>query len=245
MNVNINTGKALEFVGNYAVPNGIVRTAAAPFSRVNSYPATNGLLVLQLRIGFAWSPKMWGADKITVVRGGFSISSFLEGRHGYQSAPDPESALHASPICGDECGDRHGGIQHGNRLPIGSTFPTGDPFINSTMLTWWNVKPGDCRSVQPYCPTRNCSQHLMVQVGYVGQRTTHLMVPIDLDQGQLHSDGTVTYPYIGGLNPIGTVINGITTTTPTYGPNGLGLVKESASVGNMNYNALQAVVIRN
>jgi hypothetical protein len=80
------------------------------------------------------------------------------------------------------------------------------------------------------------------QIGYVGQRTTHLMVPIDLDQGNLHADGTITYPYIGGLNQIGTVINGITTTTPTYGPNGIGLVKESASVGNMNYNALQAVL---
>ena len=56
-------------------------------------------------------------------------------------------------------------------------------------------------------------------------------------------DGTrLPIPYIGGLNPIGTVIDGITTTAPTYGPNGLGMVKESASVGNMNYNALQAVL---
>jgi hypothetical protein len=89
---------------------------------------------------------------------------------------------------------------------------------------------------------RELVRNTTFQVGYVGQRTTHLMVPIDLDQGDLQPNGTVTYPFIGGLNPIGTVINGITTTTPTYGPNGLGLVKQSAAVGNMNYNALQVVL---
>ena len=89
---------------------------------------------------------------------------------------------------------------------------------------------------------REIARNTTIQIGYVGQRTTHLMVPIDLDQGDLQSNGTVTYPYIGGLNPIGTMNDRIATTTPTYGPNGLGLVKESASVGNMNYNALQAVL---
>ena len=52
----------------------------------------------------------------------------------------------------------------------------------------------------------------------------------------------MTYPFIGGQNPTGTVIDGITTTTPTYGPNGFGNVKNTASVGNMNYNALQVVL---
>jgi len=47
---------------------------------------------------------------------------------------------------------------------------------------------------------------------------------------------------IGGQNPKGTVIDGITTSTPTFGPNGFGNVKNTASVGNMNYNALQVVL---
>jgi hypothetical protein len=38
------------------------------------------------------------------------------------------------------------------------------------------------------------------------------------------------------------VINGVTTTAVTYGPNGFGNVKNTASVGNMNYNALQMVL---
>ena len=117
----------------------------------------------------------------------------------------------------------------------------GDPFINSTMLTWFNVKPAVADQWN-LTIQHEVARNTTFQIGYVGQRTTHLMVPIDLDQGDLHANGTITYPFIGGLNPIGTVIDGVTTTTPTYGPNGLGLVKESASVGNMNYNSLQAVL---
>ena len=172
VNVNINTG-ALEFVGNYAVPNGIVGTNGAS---AGLYPATNGLLDFQPRIGFAWSP----TGGKTIVRGGFSISSFMEGT-GTKPASDAESALHAVPICWGQRSDRHGGIQHGNCLPVGSA-PQGDPFINSTMLTWWNVKPA---IADQYNLTiqREIARNTTVQVGYVGQRTTHLMVPIDLNQG--------------------------------------------------------------
>jgi hypothetical protein len=57
------------------------------------------------------------------------------------------------------------------------------------------------------------------------------MVPEWLKQGDLQSDGSITYPFIGGKNVDG-----------TFGPNHLGNVKNTASVGNMNYNALQAVL---
>jgi hypothetical protein len=233
VNVNINTG-ALEFAGNYAVPNGIVGTNGAS---AGLYPATNGLLDFQPRIGFAWSPTMFGGK--TVVRGGFSISSFLEGTgtnlRPTQNPPfTPAQSAGANVATGTAAFNTETGFQ-------AAAPPTGDPFINSTMLTWWNVKPAVADQYN-LTVQREIARNTTVQLGYVGQRTTHLMVPIDLDQGNLQSNGTVTYPFIGGLNPVGTVINGITTTTPTYGPNGLGLVKESASVGNMNYNALQAVL---
>jgi hypothetical protein len=233
VNVNINTG-ALEFVGNYPVPNGIVGTNGAS---AGLYPATNGLLDFQPRIGFAWSPTMWGGK--TVVRGGFSISSFLEGTgtnlRPTQNPPfTPPQSAGVNVATGTAAFSTETGFQ-------AAAPPMGDPFINSTMLTWWNVKPAVADQWN-LTIQREIARNTTFQIGYVGQRTTHLMVPIDLDQGELHSDGTVTYPFIGGLNPVGTVINGIPTTTPTYGPNGLGLVKESASVGNMNYNALQAVL---
>jgi hypothetical protein len=53
-----------------------------------------------------------------------------------------------------------------------------------------------------------------------------------LQQGVLQPNGTVTStPYIGGQNTDG-----------TFGPNHFGVVKLTASVGRMEYNALQAVL---
>ena len=233
VNVNINTG-ALEFPGNDPVPNGIVGTNG--FSK-GLYPAVNGLLDFEPRVGFAWSPAMWGGK--TVIRGGFAISSFQEGT-GTNLRPTQNPPFTPSQSAGT---NSQTGVAAFN---IESAFasaapPAGDPFINSTMLTWSNVKPA-LADQWNLTIQQQIARNTTFQIGYVGQRTTHLMVPIDLDQGDLHADGSVTYPFIGGQNPIGTVINGIPTTTLTYGPNGLGLVKESASVGNMNYNALQAVL---
>jgi carboxypeptidase family protein len=232
-NVNIFTG-ALQFPGSDAVPTGVVGTNG--FSN-GLYPATNGLLDFEPRLGFSWSPKVWQGK--TVLRAGFAISSFQEGT-GTNLRPTQNPPFTPSQSAGTNVAT--GNVAFNTETAFSAAAPpAGDPFINSTMLTWWNVKPA---VADQYNLTiqQEIARNTSFQIGYVGQRTTHLMVPIDLDQGDLHSDGTITYPYIGGQNPAGTVIDGVTTTTVTYGPNGLGLVKESASVGNMNYNALQAVL---
>ena len=82
---------------------------------------------------------------------------------------------------------------------------------------------------------RELANNTTVQIGYVGQRTTHLMVPEWLAQGDLQSNGSIVYPFIGGKNAPGSGLTG-------FGPNQLGNVKNTASVGNMNYNALQVVL---
>jgi hypothetical protein len=66
------------------------------------------------------------------------------------------------------------------------------------------------------------------------------MVPEWLKQGDLQANGTITYPFIGGKNAPG--VAGSTVSSPTFGPNGFGNVKDTASNGTMNYNALQVVL---
>ena len=235
VNVNIYTG-ALQFIGNTPVPTGIVGSNG--FSS-GLYPATNGLPDFQPRFGFAWSPTMWGGK--TVIRGGFSISSFQEGT-GTNLRPTQNPPFTPPQSAGQNVGSGTSAFNTESAFAAAAP-PAGDLFINSTMLSWTNVQPAVADQWN-LTVQRELARNTTLQIGYVAQRTTHLMVPIDLDQGLLHSDGSVTYPFIGGLNKIGTVINGIKTTAPTYGPNGLGLVKQSAAVGNMNYNALQAVLAK-
>lgn len=233
VNVNILTG-ALEFPGNDTVPNGVVGTNGFP---AGLYGGTWGLPDFQPRLGFAWSPAMWNGK--TVIRGGLAVSSFQEGT-GTNLRPTQNPPFTPSQSAGTNVAT--GTVAFNTATAFAAAAPpTGDPFINSTMLTWTNVQPAVADQWN-LTVQRELARNTTFQVGYVGQRTTHLMVPIDLDQGDLHANGTITYPYIGGLNPIGTIIDGIATTAPTYGPNGIGLVKQSAGVGNMNYNALQAVL---
>lgn len=233
LNVNIYTG-ALEFPGSDAVPNGVVGTNGFP---AGLYGNTWGLPDFQPRLGFAWSPALWSGK--TVIRGGIAVSSFQEGT-GTNLRPTQNPPFTPSQSAATNVATGTAAFNTETAFAAAAP-PAGDPFINSTMLTWTNVQPAVADQWN-LTVQQELAKNTTFQIGYVGQRTTHLMVPIDLDQGDLHPNGTITYPYIGGLNPIGTVIDGIATTAPTYGPNGLGLVKQSASVGNMNYNALQAVL---
>jgi hypothetical protein len=229
--VNINTG-ALEFIGNTPVPAGVVGTNG--FSR-GLYNSTYGLPDFQPRIGFAWSP---GASNKTVVRGAYSVSSYLEGTG--TNLRLPQNPPYTAPQV--EANNVATGPGYSTNSAFAVAAPAADPFIGATMLAWsGKVQPAVANqwnlSVQ-----REIANNTTLQVGYVGQSTTHLMVPEWLGQGFLQPSGAVTYPLIGGQNPAGTVIDGITTLTPTFGPNGFGNVKNTASVGNMNYNALQVVL---
>jgi hypothetical protein len=231
--VNMQTG-ALQFVGNTAVPTGIVGSNG--FSR-GVYNTVYGLPDFQPRLGFAWSPEFGGGK--TVVRGAFTVSSYMEGTGTNlrltQNPPFTPPQVEAL------------NVPTGAAYSTESAFsaaapPTGDPFIGATMLTWAGTVQPSIADQWNLSVQQEIARGTTLQLGYVGQRTTHLMVPEWLAQGDLQPGGSVTYPLIGGQNLPGTVINGVVTTGTTYGPNGFGNVKNTASVGNMNYNALQAVL---
>jgi hypothetical protein len=83
------------------------------------------------------------------------------------------------------------------------------------------------------------AKNLTMQVGYVGQKATHLVVPLDLGQNQL--DGAST-PFIGGYNGPQITNSAGDVTGGGYGPNSFADVYDTASVGTMRYDALQAVL---
>jgi hypothetical protein len=233
VDVNILTG-ALQFPGNDPVPSGVVGTNG--FSR-GLYDSVYGLPDFQPRLGFAWSPRLLGGR--TVVRGSFSISSYLEGT-GTNLRPTQNPPFTPPQVEARNVGT---GAAYSTETAFSAAAPpSGSPFIGATLNTWSGKIQPAVADQWNLTIQHELAHNTTIQVGYVGQRTTHLMVPEWLDQGQLQPNGTVTYPYGGGRNPIGTVIDGVTTTAVTYGPNGIGVLKNTATNGNMNYNAMQAVL---
>ncbi|HZR66629.1 MAG TPA: TonB-dependent receptor [Terriglobales bacterium] len=221
--VNIFTGE-IEFSGNTPVPAGVVGSNG--FSNA-LYKSDYGLLDFQPRLGFAWSPK----SGKTVVRGAFDVSSYLEGTGTNlrltQNPPFTPPQVEASNVA------------TGTAYNTESAFskaapPAGNPFIGATLLAWSGTVQPAVSDQWNLSVQRQIANNTTVQLGYVGQRTTHLMVPEWLAQGDL-VNGTVVYPFIGGKNSAASGLTG-------FGPNQLGNVKNTASVGNMNYNALQAVL---
>jgi hypothetical protein len=223
VNVNIQTGE-LEYPGNTPV----VGVGKNGFSS-GLYNSDYGLPAFQPRIGFAWSPSALGGK--TVIRGAYTISSYLEGTGTNlrltQNPPNtpPQSQATNTTAATDVPFTTEAG-------PVAGAVPGGNPFIGATMLAWDNtVRPA---MAQQWNLTfqHELANNTTLQLGYVGQHGTHLMVPEWLTQGRLQPDGSVLpSTYVGGPNPAG-----------GFGPNQFGAVKLTASVGNMNYNALQAVL---
>jgi hypothetical protein len=123
--VNINTG-ALEFIGNTPVPAGVVGTNG--FSR-GLYNSTYGLPDFQPRIGFAWSP---GASNKTVVRGAYSVSSYLEGTG--TNLRLPQNPPYTAPQV--EADNVANGTGYSTNSAFAVAAPAADPFIGATMLAW-------------------------------------------------------------------------------------------------------------
>jgi hypothetical protein len=233
VNVNIFTG-ALEYPGNTTVTG----VGTNGFSR-GLYNSVYGGPDFQPRIGFAWSPS-WLNNKM-VVRGAYSISSYLEGTGtNLRLTQNPPN----TPPQSQDTNLQGSGTPFTTEAgPVAGTVIGGNPFTKATMLAW-------SKTVQPAIAQQwnltiqqEVARDTTLQLGYVGQHGTHQMVPEWLTQAQLTPTGSSTcalpnkttascsYPFVGGINSDG-----------TFGPNHFGAVKDTVSEGAMRYNAMQAVL---
>ena len=186
------------------------------------YNSHNSGLDFQPRIGFAWMPSFLGGR--TVVRGAYTISSYLEGTGINLRLPmNP-------PFTRPEFEtDYYGSNLPATRIEEG-LLPPADPFQNAVLRLWdpdtqpaisqqWNV-----------VLQHQFDNTTTLQVGYVGQHGTHLMVPMPYLQKQLHADGSITPSHFLSGNP--------------ELQSKISRINGTAAVGNMRYDALQAVLER-
>ncbi len=182
------------------------------------YNSVYGLPDIQPRIGFAYSPEALHGK--TVIRGAYTISSYLEGTGTNLRLP------RNPPFTPPEVGAQYASATVQTQAGPGGALP-GDPFAGAIMYVWdKTVQPAldqqwNLTLQQEMTPTTT------LQIGYVGQKADHLMVPMPYLQKQL-VNGVATTPLYFKDNP--TLINDLSNVSGT------------ASVGYMRYNALQAVL---
>jgi hypothetical protein len=149
----------------------------------------------QPRVGFAYTPNI--LSKKMVVRGAYTISSFMEGTGTNLRLPqNPPFATEYTTLYNTPS----------DILPK-STLDQGlfglnnaDPFKGATIRLWDpNVRPAEVQqwnlTLEFQLPASN-----VLSVGYVGQHGTHLVVAMPYLQKQIIGGQLVASPYLGG-NP--------------------------------------------
>jgi len=191
------------------------------------YNATNWSLGnFQPRFGLAWTPAALG--KKTVFRMAYTVSSYLEGTGTNLRLP-------LNPPFNAEFYTNYDALAlPGSTVDQGLTVLSspGDPFAGATIRLWDpNVRPA---VVQQWNVSgqQQFSNQTTLQIAYVGQHGTHLMVPMAYFQRQLlgvDSSGTpitAPSPYLSG-NP---------------DPANIGQISGTESNGNQTYHALQVTL---
>src|SRR5215469_16301469 len=225
---------------NYNIATGNVDLAGKNGASRALYRGFYGGRAFQPRIGFAWTPAMLG-DK-TVIRGAFTISSYLEGTGTNLrlplNAPFTPAEINATTSSGASLPLTNTTDGIAGSASAASCDPPAYLCYSKAFLRVWdpNVQPAIADewnlTVQHQLPGNTT-----FQIGYVGQKGTHLMVPFDFAQRLLLPNGTsVASPYFSANPTLYSVLG-----DPSKG--GLGAtVSGTKSNGNMEYNALQAVL---
>jgi hypothetical protein len=182
------------------------------------YNGEYGLPAIQPRVGFAWSPA--SLDGKTVLRGAYTISSYLEGTgtnlrlpRNPPFTPTEVSAVYNTPSYQTQSGP-------------GGAVAT-DPFAGAILYVWDKKIYPEMNQQWNLTVQTQASSTTTFQVGYVGEHGTHLIVPTPYAQKTL-TDGVVTPGKYFQGNPA--LLADISTVSGT------------SSTGFATYHALQAVL---
>ncbi|MDE3181498.1 MAG: TonB-dependent receptor [Acidobacteriota bacterium] len=158
---------------NFGLQNGIEYFAGKPCPYSNCralYNSYNLGLDFQPRLGFAWTPH--GGK--TVFRGAYTISSYLEGTGTNLRLP-------LNPPFSDELNGNYAGAVFPSSLTA-QGFTTlsapGNPLSGAILRVWDpNVMPAAVQQWN-FSAEHQFADQTTLNVGYVGEHSTHLMVPM-------------------------------------------------------------------
>jgi hypothetical protein len=232
---------------NYNIATGNIDLAGQGGASRGLYQGFYGGRDFQPRFGFAWTPAALGEH--TVIRGAFTISSYLEGTgtnlrltlNPPFTPAEINQIYNNVALPGTNTTDGIAGSASAASCAApayacyaGAFLRVWDPKVQPAIADEWNV------TVQ-----HQFAGNTTVQVGYVGQRGTHLMVPFDYAQRVLLPSSatcpapcTAPSPYFAA-NPTLYSVLGHPNSTP---PVADATVSGTKSNGTMRYNSLQAVV---
>ena len=221
------TGQPLYPAGS-SLPAGVVFPGLQPVADSHKalYNGYYGAADFEPRIGLAYTPSALRGKM--VIRSAYTVSDYLEGT-GNALRPTLNIPFNIQTQRDNYCAGGTAGCNPAALLITNPIVVDTKNIFNGSIVNLWapNVRPAIAQqwnlSLQQQL-TANTS----FQVAYVGQHSTHLMVPESLLQKVLHADGTMTpSPYLAN-NP--ELTSALSYVTATY------------SEGTASYNALQVVL---
>ncbi|MBV9181712.1 MAG: TonB-dependent receptor [Acidobacteria bacterium] len=194
------------------------------------YNGSYGPKDLQPRVGFAWTPA--SLEGKTVVRGAFTISSYMEGTGTNLRLPINPPFTPAETFVNYNAQAFPTTTTDQGLVPVGAAT---DPFAGALLRVWDpHVQPALTQQWNLTIQQQLFNQGTF-QIGYVGQHGTHLMVPMPYLQKRFLGANCTS----GICTPI-TAPSVFFSGNPTFQKD-ISQISGTASVGEMKYDALQAV----
>lgn len=228
INYNPVSGQPLYPAGSALPPVTFPGLPPAADSNQALYNGYYGIADFEPRLGFAYTTAH-GQGK-TVIRGAYTMSDYLEGT-GNALRPTLNIPYNIQMQLDNFCSGGTPGCNPAQLLITDPLLINPSNLFNGAILNLWapNVRPAIAQQWN-LTVQRGLNASTAFEVAYVGQHSTHLMVPESLLQLQLLSNGTtLPSPYLSG-NP--GLTNTVSYVTATY------------SDGNASYNGLEAVLQR-